>query len=229
MKNSPSRIPRKPFDRSAPRTDRCLTCNHVERGRIEALLAGGASLRSVSVKFGIGIMPLHRHMHRHVHPEDLKLLQGGPAQIAMLAEKAIADTASVLDHLRIQRSVLMKQFLASAAAGDNPGTCRAHMGLLAVNQELGKMTGEISRAASLVTINNSNTSQTLVMADPILVKLQSGLLRALAPYPEARNAVIALLSELEAEDGAPRALNGGALPAPGPTPEPVTIEAEAIQ
>jgi hypothetical protein len=125
-------------------------------------------------------------------------LQGGPSQIAALAEKAIAENMSV-HYLTIARSKLMHQLSASAAAGDNPGVCRASMALLAVLQELGRMTGEISRAASLVTINNSNTSQTLVMADPILVKLQSGLLRALAPYPEARNAVIALLSELETE------------------------------
>jgi hypothetical protein len=90
------------------------------------LLIGGASLRSVSKKFGgISLMSLHRHMKRHVHPEDLKLLQGGPAEIALLAEQAIADSASVLDYLRIQRSLLMKQLSASAAAGDNPGVCRA--------------------------------------------------------------------------------------------------------
>jgi hypothetical protein len=219
----PARVPRKPYDRSAPRTAACITCRHAERGRIEALLAGGASLRSVGTKFNIGITALHRHMRRHVHPDDLTMLQGGPSQIAALAEKAIAENMSV-HYLTIARSKLMHQLSASAAAGDNPGVCRASMALLAVLQELGRMTGEISRAASLVTINNSNTSQTLVMADPILVKLQSGLLRALAPYPEARNAVIALLSELETEESRPVG-NGLALSAP----EPVTIEAKAVQ
>jgi hypothetical protein len=136
----------------------------------------------------------------------------------------LTENMSVLDYLTIVRSRLMRQLSASAAAGDNPGVCRASMALLAVLQELGRMTGEISRAASLVTINNSNTSQTLVMADPLLTKLQSGLLRALAPYPEARNAVIALLSELEAEECRPVG-NGLALPAP----EPVTIEATMVE
>jgi hypothetical protein len=64
-----------------------------------------------------------------------------------LAEKAAAENMSVLDYLAIMRSRLMRQLNAAAAANDNPGVCRASQTLLAVLQEIGKLTGEIERAA----------------------------------------------------------------------------------
>jgi hypothetical protein len=49
-----------------------------------------------------------------------------------------------------------------------------------------------------------------------MVRLQSGLLRALAPFPDARAAVIKMLADLEAGEYKPVKLNGAghALPAP---------------
>jgi hypothetical protein len=92
-------------------------------------------------------------MKRHVHPEDLEMLKGAPARLANLAEKAAAENVSILDYLSILRSRLMRQLEASAAAGDNPGVCRASQVMLQVLQQLGQISGEIDRVAGIV-INN---------------------------------------------------------------------------
>jgi DNA-binding transcriptional ArsR family regulator len=159
---------KRPYDRSAQRRRQCKTCVHPERSRIEALLAGGASLDSIGRKFGLSKDTLHRHLKNHIHPDDLEILRSGPAALADLAEKAAAESMSVLDYLGILRLRLMRQLEASSATGDNKGVCRASQTLLAVLQEIGKLTGEIDRVAGIV-INNNNgdTTQTFVrMRDP---------------------------------------------------------------
>lgn len=210
----PRKHRKKPPDRHAPRRRACHTCMHPERVRIEALLAGGASLESISQKFGVHKAALHRHMHRHVNPEDLEILKGAPAQLAGLAEKAAAENMSILDYLSIMRSRLMRQLEASSAAGDNPGVCRASQTMLSVLQELGKLTGEIDLVAGIVINNNSNNQTLVQMTDPLIVRLQSGLLRTLAPFPDARRAVILMLADLEAGEYRPAMTNGHALPPP---------------
>ena len=59
------------------------------------------------------------------------------------------------------------------------------------------------------------------MNDPLITKLQAGLLRCLAKHPAARADVIAMLNELESGDYRP-AMNGHAA-----LPAPVQIEAHA--
>jgi hypothetical protein len=79
--------------------------------------------------------------------------------------------------------------------------------LLNTLEAIGRLTGQL-RAAG-ITINNSVAgtvnNQTLVMGSPEVVKVQSAIIRALAPFPEARACVIEALSALEpaAEVSAP--------------------------
>jgi hypothetical protein len=71
-----------------------------------------------------------------------------------------------------------------------------------------------------IVINNNSNSQTVVqMTDPMVIKLQSGLLRCLAPFPDARRAVVKMLTDLEATADRPvvsacEKINGHSLPAP---------------
>jgi DNA-binding transcriptional ArsR family regulator len=206
---------KRPYDRHAPRNRQCKTCQHPERHRIESLLAGGASLESVGIKFGLSKDTLSRHMTRHVHPEDMEILKGAPATLANLAERAAAENMSILDYLSILRSRLMRQLEASSAAGDNIGVNRTCSTLLAVLQELGRLTGEIDRVTSAITINN-NPQTVVQMTDPLVAKLQAGLLKCLAPYPDARRAVVKMLTNLE---GASDHINGQAV-----LPPPLEIE-----
>jgi hypothetical protein len=174
-----------------PRIRACRTCQHPERSRIESLLAGGASLESLARKFALSKASLYRHLKNHVHPEDLEILRAGPAQLANLAERAAAENMSILDYLSILRSRLMRQLSAADAANDSPGVCRVSQALLAVLQEIGKLTGEIERAAGIV-INQSN-NQTLVLSDSLLARIETGLPGVLARLPwrqRGRNRVL---------------------------------------
>jgi hypothetical protein len=51
------------------RTGRCQGCNHLERMRIERLLAAGASIKGAARKFAIDYHALRRHWRNHVSAE----------------------------------------------------------------------------------------------------------------------------------------------------------------
>jgi len=51
------------------RTGRCQGCNHLERVRIERLLAAGASIKGTARKFTIDHHALRRHWINHVSAE----------------------------------------------------------------------------------------------------------------------------------------------------------------
>ena len=59
---------------------KCEVCQHLERARIELLLAGGASAKSVAVKFKTNYYAVWRHWRKHVSDERRAALALGPVQ-----------------------------------------------------------------------------------------------------------------------------------------------------
>ncbi|TFV69418.1 hypothetical protein E4K64_33340 [Bradyrhizobium frederickii] len=204
---------------------KCTVCAHDERWRIELLRAGGASLDSLATKFGLSKDAIGRHWHNHVSVEMKASYLVGPAQLAELAEKAADEGASVLDHFRAVRTMLMSQLAATTEAGDARGAAIVAGQLVGVLEKIGKVTGEIATIAQ-GTINIQNN--VAIVNSPQFAKVQAAILRALAPHGAARAAVVAALHELDAEttaDGlragrAPVMIDALALPPPCPIPLP---------
>lgn len=176
------------------RPSQCAVCAHPERARIELLRAGGASLRSVSEKFGVSKDSVHRHMHGHVSPRRKAELVAGPVVVEELASAAAKESKSLLDYLAITRSVLFSQFLTAAEAGDRPGVANLAGRLLENLKELGRLTGEL-RELSGLTINNNTLN---VIASPEFLALQEGLINIARAHPTARGDIVALLRGLDA-------------------------------
>jgi hypothetical protein len=188
------------------RGPRCTVCQHPERWRIELLHAGGASLDALGKKFGLSKDAIGRHWRTHVHEDMKRTYLVGPAQLADLAQLAAKEGASVLDHFRAVRTMLMAQLAATTEAGDARGASIVSGPLITALEKIGKITGEVAAIASS-TINITNNTATV--NSPAFAKVQAAMLRALAAFPEARAAVVAELRALDAE---------------GPTGGPMTIE-----
>jgi hypothetical protein len=183
---------------------KCTVCKHPERWRIELLKAGGASLNSLAQKFAVSRDSIDRHWHRHVSPETKASYLCGPAELAGLAEKAALEGDSVLDHLRMCRVVLTSQLSAASEAGDVRGAAYVSGALVKVLETIARVTGEIGQLAGSTTVNFNTTSNIAILQDhPAFASLQAAMLRALGPYPEARNAVVLALRSLEAEHEVP--------------------------
>jgi hypothetical protein len=179
------------------RLSTCTVCRHPEKWRIELLRAGGAGIDALAAKFGVSRDAIFRHWHAHVTDAMKAGYLCGPSEMANLADKAALEGDCVLDYLRLCRTALTSQLAAASEAGD-PRTAAYVAGQLTKTLEtIGKITGELGELArSSINITNNNIA---IMNSPQFATLQATLLRALAPFPDARSAVVLALRDLDAE------------------------------
>src|ERR1700748_1349490 len=92
------------------RTGHCQGCNHLERQRIERLLADGASITATARKFEIDYHALRRHWVNHVSAEArAAYIAGAGATKDQLEEIAADESLALIDHYRIVRGALYKR------------------------------------------------------------------------------------------------------------------------
>jgi hypothetical protein len=173
------------------RTGRCQGCNHLERVRIERLLAAGASMKGTARKFAIDYHALRRHWINHVSTEARAAYIAGAGATKDQLEAIVADESlAIIDHYRIVRGGLYKGFGAASEIGDGNALAllagRLHENL----RDCARLTGELQRGPLLNIQNN-------VLVNPDYMKAIVRIVSAVAPYPEARAAVIMALRDLD--------------------------------
>jgi hypothetical protein len=184
--------------RKVTKAARCVVCGHPDRALIEATRIAGASLDTIAAKYKISRDAIWRHMKNHVSDEQrVDYLAAIP--MSELAAKAAAEGTSVLDHFAIMRSKLMQKLQLAASVNDHNATGVLAGRLSEVLREIGRATGQLgAMAASNLTINNVT-----IMNSPVFATLQANLLTALAPFPEARAAVVNALRKMDESGSAP--------------------------
>jgi hypothetical protein len=172
---------------------KCAVCIHPERVRIERLIAGGAAIRATAAKFGVARDSAWRHWTNHVSAEIRSAYVHGPNKTQQDLEAMAADESlGLLDHLRIIRGRLYRAFDAASAAGDRNGVA-ALSGRLHENlRQSATLTGEVRRSATFnVTTNN------VLINDPSAMRAIGVIVEAVAPFAEARAAVLHALHKIE--------------------------------
>jgi hypothetical protein len=180
------------------RTGRCQGCNHLERVRIERLLSAGASIKGTARKFEIDYHALRRHWINHVSSEARATYITGAGVAKDQLEEVVADESlALIDHYRIVRGALYKGMSAASEVGDNNALALLSGRLHENFRDCGRLTGELQRGPLLNVQNN-------VLINPDYSKAIARVVSAIAPFPEAREAVITALRDLEAaNDPAP--------------------------
>jgi hypothetical protein len=178
----------------------CTVCRHPERERIEALRVSGASLDSLAKKFRLHRDAIWRHHKDHLSADLTTAYLAGPATIAELKERAVAEGGSILDHLAILRSILMGAVVSSAEANSAFTLATLSGRLVEVLKEIGKITGEIERLNPSVSITNN----VAIFSNPQFVAFQVGLLQIARQHHGARADIVALLRGLDAKAEAPK-------------------------
>jgi hypothetical protein len=176
---------------------RCAICKHPEKWRIELLRAGGAGIDALAAKFDVTRDCVHRHWHLHVTAEMKANYLCGPAELATLAERAAIEGDSVLDYLRLCRTVLTGQLAAMAEAGDARGAAFVAGQLTRTLEAIARVTGEIGELARSTININGNIS--ILTDSPAFARVQATMLRALARHPDARRDVVLALRQLDDE------------------------------
>jgi hypothetical protein len=160
-------------------------------------MAAGTSKRSIAERFNVSADAAWRHFANHVSPamkaaSVVKALRPGVELEQMLTE----ESNGLLHHLQNIRGKLYHAFDASVEAGDRNATAVLAGRLLENLRFLSELTGRLQKYNSPTHITNVN-----ILASPTFLNLQTKLIAALAPYPDARGAVVRAFRELD--DAAP--------------------------
>lgn len=166
----------------------CSVCRHRERAAIDLGLARGVSYEALARRYDLGADALRRHAKNHLPPQLRAKLLAGPDISLDLDKLRETESQSLLANLVALRHRLYASLDVAEAAGDSGMAARV-ISQLHKNLELaGRLLGDL---------NVGHTSVTNILVSQTYVEMRVELVRALAPFPEARSAVAAVLHQLE--------------------------------
>jgi transposase-like protein len=170
----------------------CHECKHRERVAIELALVRGVAVSAIAKRYGVGAASLFRHRRRATcMPPQLKAkLLAGPDVAGLDLERVrTAESESLLLHLVNQRNRIFAAFDSAEEVGHLHGIVRVSAELRAIQELIGKIVGQLGTGT---TVNNN-----VLFVSPAYIEMRMALIRALAPYPDARVAVAAALGSME--------------------------------
>lgn len=172
---------------------------HPDRGRIEFDLCRGVPPRTVAKKYSVGLHACYRLLKRL--PPQLKAAHMG-ARLkagADLEKLRIEESEGLLQNLATQRARLLLCQDSALDAGDAAKVAYI-ANVIHRNLELvGKYLGEFAQHQIHTTVG--------VLISPEYLEFRAALMRALAPYPDARRAVAVALHGIEAKSADPATVN----------------------
>jgi hypothetical protein len=177
----------------AKRGPACSVCSHRERAQIDMALARGVSAGALARRYKLGTDSLYRHARNHLPPQLRASLLAGPDLEGVDLDKLKeTESQSLLANLVALRHRLFAA-LDTAEEFNDAGMLTRVSSQLHANLELtGKLLGDLSAGTTNVNV--------LIM--PQYVELRVALVQALASFPEARQAVAAVLHQLESKAAA---------------------------
>lgn len=171
---------------------------HPDRMAIELAYFANMSLDRIAERYGVTRDSIWRHVKKLDPAYRAALVADVPLE--QMAERAAKEGISLLDQLSVLRMGLMHSAIEAKAAGDH--YAHATLSNAAVNaiREAGRLTGELK---NVPTIQNVTNNVAVIMASPVMARLQTMLAQRLGPHPQALEAVLAGLAELEASEPGP--------------------------
>jgi hypothetical protein len=179
---------------------KCSICRMGREGsvdipRVEALLAAGARLKPVAQRFGISACALRRHWLEISDDRKQYLRFGARLSREALVVAVHEEKIGSLDHLKIIRTALHRGLQLALQSGDLHGIASIAHALNANVQAGAKLCGEWVEEPRQVT-------NIAIMESPHVATIISAVTRALAPFPEARRAVVDCLRQTNAATAA---------------------------
>ena len=172
----------------------CKTCNHPERAAIDAALAGGATIQGTAASYGLNAQALTRHRLHHLNPTVALVRKELRAKLEseLVVERTVKDrVVKLVDKLELLAFTDLEE-------EDDEGNVvrRVRHDFLDVAAELRKTLEFMAKMSGEVGPSSQTTVQVLnVTQSPDFQATVARLMRALAPYPEARAAAVAALGE----------------------------------
>jgi hypothetical protein len=151
---------------------RCSVCDHPERQKVDEALVTGAPYRSIAKRFALSDSAMYRHKAEHL-----------PARLAKAREAAEVAQA---DDLLAQVRDLQDRALAILDRAERAGEFRTALSAIR------EARGNLELLAKLLGDLDERPQVNVLIAQ----EAQTTIIAALAPYPDARQAVADALGEL---------------------------------
>jgi hypothetical protein len=169
---------------------KCSVCGHRELQAINLALARGVSVTALVRRYKLGPDSIYRHRNKHLPATVRAKLLCGPDVEIDLDKLKESESQSLLANLVALRHRLFAA-LDTAEEYNDAGMLTRVSSQLHANLELtGKLLGDLG-VGSTTNVN--------VLVLPAYVELRVALVQALASFPEARQAVAAVLHGLESK------------------------------
>jgi hypothetical protein len=157
-----------------PRT--CTICSHPQRADIDAAAIAGASYRTIAHQFTVSRDALMRHKADHLLAELVKAKQA----------EDVSRATDLLTMATNRDKIALALLSRAERAGDLKTAVQALRVSLVSLELLARLRGEL---------NEQTTVNVLVL--PEYMAARSALVAALAPFPDARRAVVEALAMVE--------------------------------
>ncbi len=170
----------------------CQVCNSPHRHSVDVALAHGLGHDAIGKRFDLSPHSVQRHGKAHLSPQMMAAVQHAlhPSAVDLDALK-VSEGENLLHSLVHQRARLASHIELAVETGDASAAIRGEGAVTANLQLVSKLLG--------VLVNVSETRHQHLLTHPQYLVLRETLLRALAPFPEARIAVGRALAGIENE------------------------------
>jgi len=153
----------------------CSICIHPQRAEIDKALVAGEPLRDIAGRCPVSRSALHRHKQDHLPGHLVKAAQ----------EEDLGQAIDVLRQLKAINAACLEILQKSRADGKHSISLRA----------VDRIHRQIELQAKLLGELQEQGPQVNVLVAPEWQEIRVNVLRALAPFPEARQAVAGVLTD----------------------------------
>jgi hypothetical protein len=154
----------------------CTVCDSAGRDAIDRELVAGRSMRSIAQRHGVGEYAVARHRDNHLSAALVATVRNSEGRRARTLLSRVEGIVSEAESILTGAKDSGKVSAALAAIRELRG----------LYELLGRLTGELKPDNAVTVVN--------VQQDPEWLAIRSRLLLALAPFPDARSAVVAALA-----------------------------------
>ena len=154
----------------------CTVCAHTEKARINSQLIEGEILETLSKVYNLTPAALNRHKQNHL-PEQL---------IKAQSVRQVAAADSLMERVTSLNEKAESVYIKAIKSNNLTAATQAIRELRGITELYAKITGELTSQS----VNN-------IIVMPEWLSLRNLILFALDPYPEARQAVVKALGEME--------------------------------
>lgn len=151
----------------------CTVCDHPQRAAIDQALVSGEAFRPIAARYGLSTGALVRHRTDHI-------------PVALVQAQEAGEVARADDLLAAVRDLQERTLaiLSSAEEEDDHALALRAIGEARKNLELlARLVGDLD-----------DRPQVAILVSPEWVALRSQIMRALAPFPEARVAAAEVIN-----------------------------------